>query len=105
MITFPLMMIPVGMRESTPAGVLVGRAYADAYPYSDQEDVKVEDWAISLNNQEEYLDPAFDPDNPDKPSEPFTITFEPLIDEETFNATLKKRHKNKTYKSPYWFHN
>jgi len=49
----------------------------------------------------EYTVYMSDPDNLDKPSEPFTITFEPLIDEETFNATLKKRHKNKTYNSPY----
>ena len=49
----------------------------------------------------EYTVYMSDPDNLDKPSEPFTITFEPLIDEETFNATLKKRQKNKTYNSPY----
>ncbi|MBO4928630.1 MAG: C40 family peptidase [Clostridiales bacterium] len=64
MITFPLMMIPVGMREGTPAGVLVARAYADAYPYSDQEEVLVEDWAIAPVSLEPEIDPGMDPDNP-----------------------------------------
>lgn len=61
MMTFPMMMIPVGLRESTPAGVLVARAYADAYPYDDQvEDALVEDWAITapLNNSDDSVDPT-----------------------------------------------
>ncbi|MBR3033345.1 MAG: hypothetical protein IKH92_10040, partial [Clostridiales bacterium] len=62
MITFPMLMIPVGLRESTPPGVLVGRAYADAYPYSDQEDEKlVEDWALPANTSD-TTDPDVDPD-------------------------------------------
>ena len=83
MITFPVMLIPVGLRESTPAGVLVGRAYADTYPYADQEEVLVEDWAISANT-EETKDPdgqgdpnvtgepdgQNDPDNPDGQIDP-----------------------------------
>ncbi|MBO4688769.1 MAG: C40 family peptidase [Clostridiales bacterium] len=87
MITFPLMMIPVGMRESTPAGVLVGRAYADAYPYDDQEgEATIEDWAIvPVGNQE--IEPTVEPDDPDL-LEP-TIAPEPtkgpekIIDPET----------------------
>lgn len=98
MITFPMMLIPVGLRESTPAGVLVKRAYADAYPYDDQEEVLVEDWAISAikpisdpdsteptdytdllteatseldpNNPEGLDEPPFDPDNPEGLEEP-----------------------------------
>ncbi len=52
MITFPILMIPVGIRQSTPAGVLVGRAYADTYPDSDQEEVLIEEWAIGGNPDE-----------------------------------------------------
>ena len=83
MITFPVMLIPVGLRESTPAGVLVGRAYADTYPYADQEEVLVEDWAISANTEETgdpdgQVDPDVtgtpdgqnDPDNPDGQIDP-----------------------------------
>lgn len=97
MITFPVMMIPVGLRESTPAGVLVGRAYAAAYPYNDQEDnQKYEDWAINYGGSEssdptdETADPTadpsitpdgteatvdptdiIDPNEPDEPDEPY----------------------------------
>ena len=94
MITFPVMMIPVGLRESTPAGVLVGRAYAAAYPYNDQEDnQKYEDWAINFGGSEssdptdETADPTADPSitpdgteatvdptdiiDPDEPDEPY----------------------------------
>ena len=61
MMTFPILMIPVGLRESTPPGVLVGRAYADAYPYSDQEEEKlVEDWALAANTSD-TVDPDTDP--------------------------------------------
>ena len=49
----------------------------------------------------EYTVYMSDPDNPDTPSEPFTVTFEPLIDKDTFEAAEKKRHKNKTYNTPY----
>lgn len=47
MVTFPLMMIPVGLRRGTSAGVLVKRAYADTYPYDDQDEILVEDWAFT----------------------------------------------------------
>ncbi len=50
MITFPILMIPVGLRQSTPAGVLVGRAYADTYPDEEQDEVLFEDWAITSEN-------------------------------------------------------
>jgi len=49
----------------------------------------------------EYTVYMRDPDNTDKPLEPFTITFEPLIDKETFEAASLKRKKNKNYRTPY----
>lgn len=49
----------------------------------------------------EYTIYMRDPDNSDKPLEPFTITFEPLIDQKTYDAAVKKRQLNKTYKAPY----
>lgn len=71
MITFPLMMIPVGMRESTPAGVLVGRAYADAYPYSDQEEESgIEEWAIVPAETTPNTDPSVNPDDPEVTGDP-----------------------------------
>ncbi len=64
MITFPILMIPVGLRQSTPSGVLVSRAYADTYPNADQEEVTVEDWALS-DKEKEGGDPGENPgDNP-----------------------------------------
>ena len=76
MITFPLLMIPVGLRESTPAGVLVGRAYAAAYPDADQQDVLEEDWAIKAEDMvitqdqvgDQDLDPNADPDSGTEPA-------------------------------------
>lgn len=83
MITFPVMLIPVGLRESTPAGVVVARAYADTYPYDDQEEVLLEDWAISAatTTTETTVEPdvtgdpdapqvTIDPDNPEGLEEP-----------------------------------
>lgn len=63
MITFPVLMIPVGLRQSTPAGVLVARAYADTYPDSEEEEVLYEDWALSrlgdidepIEDEQDYL--------------------------------------------------
>lgn len=49
----------------------------------------------------EYTVYMRDPDNTDKPLEPFTITFEPLIDKEAFEAASLKRQKNKNYRTPY----
>ena len=61
MMTFPILMIPVGLRESTPPGVLVGRAYADAYPYSDQEEELVEDWALAADTSVQWIRMGTDP--------------------------------------------
>jgi len=47
MITFPVLMIPIGLRQSTPAGVLVARAYADTYPEAEEEGALYEDWALT----------------------------------------------------------
>ena len=69
MITFPVLMIPVGLRESTPAGVVVGRAYAAAYPYNDQEEVYVEDWAL-VPGSSDVTDPTGDPDGTDPTADP-----------------------------------
>jgi len=49
----------------------------------------------------EYTIYMRDPDNSDRPSEPYTITFEPIIDQKTYDAAVKKRQQNKTYKAPY----
>ena len=69
MITFPVLMIPVGLRESTPPGVVVGRAYAAAYPYNDQEEVYVEDWAL-VPGGTDVTDPTGDPDSTDPTADP-----------------------------------
>ncbi|HOO61428.1 MAG TPA: NlpC/P60 family protein [Bacillota bacterium] len=65
-VTLPLLLLPVGLRESTPAGVLVGRAYAATYPTTDQEEVLIEDWALSadeLSSEQPVseTDPSVDP--------------------------------------------
>ena len=49
----------------------------------------------------EYTIYMRDPDNADKPLEPFTITFDPLIDRETYEAVVKKRHRNNVSRAPY----
>lgn len=79
MITFPVMLIPVGLRESTPAGVLVARAYADTYPYDDQEEVLVEDWAITAQttSDESEIDPTSDTEVTVDPSEDPDGTVDP----------------------------
>lgn len=56
--TMPMMLIPVGLREGTPAGVLVARAYADAYPFDDQQETLIEDWAITMPEIEESSTPS-----------------------------------------------
>ena len=90
MMTFPMLMIPVGLRESTPPGVLVGRAYADAYPYSDQEEeVLVEDWALQAgvtDTENTDIDPTADPssdptsDPSADPTEDPNATVDPSLD-------------------------
>ena len=42
-----------------------------------------------------------DPDNKDLDPEPFTLTFEPLIDQETFEAAAEKRNNKKSTDNPY----
>jgi hypothetical protein len=42
-----------------------------------------------------------DPDNKKKPSEPFTLTFDPLIDQATFEAAKAKREDKKSSRTPY----
>lgn len=49
----------------------------------------------------EYTVYMSDPDNKDLEPEPFTITFEPLIDQETFDAATEKRDLKKSTDSPY----
>ena len=49
----------------------------------------------------EYTVFMTDPDNKDKEPEPFTLTFEPLIDKETFDKATEKRKTNKSTKEPY----
>jgi len=49
----------------------------------------------------EYTVYMTDPDNKDREPEPFTLTFEPLIDKETFDKATEKRQKNKCSKEPY----
>ena len=49
-ITFPMMLIPVGLRQGTPNGILVARAYEETYPDDEQEEILIEDWAINREN-------------------------------------------------------
>ena len=49
----------------------------------------------------EYTVYMTDPDNKDKEPEPFTLTFEPLIDKETYDKATEKRHNNKKGREPY----
>ena len=49
----------------------------------------------------EYTVYMTDPDNKDKEPEPFTLSFEPLIDKETFDKATEKRKTNKSTKEPY----
>ena len=79
MITFPVMMIPVGLRESTPPGVVVARAYADTYPYDDQEEVLVEDWAITAqsSSSETTVDPTSTTSDTSDPTANTETTIDP----------------------------
>ena len=49
----------------------------------------------------EYTVYMTDPDNKDKEPEPFTLTFDPLIDKETYDKATEKRKTNKSTKEPY----
>ncbi len=49
----------------------------------------------------EYTVYMTDPDNKDREPEPFTLTFEPLIDKETYDKATEKRRTNKSTKEPY----
>lgn len=49
----------------------------------------------------EYTIYMNDPDNKEKEPEPFTVTFEPLIDQETYEAVTKKREKQRNSRTPY----
>lgn len=49
----------------------------------------------------EYTVFMTDPDNKDREPEPFTITFEPLIEKETYDKATEKRANNKSSKDPY----
>ena len=86
MITFPVLMIPVGLRESTPAGVIVGRAYAAAYPDNDQEEVYIEDWALVPSGSSTDTDPSGDPDSTDPTADP-TANTDPSIDPDLTDPT------------------
>lgn len=48
MVTLPVLLLPVGVRDGAPAYVVVNRAYAAAYPYDPtKQTVLVEKWAIT----------------------------------------------------------
>ena len=49
----------------------------------------------------EYTIYMNDPDNQDKEPEPFTLTFEPLIDKETYDAVERKRSRQVNCREPY----
>ena len=49
----------------------------------------------------EYTVYLSDPDDKNKAPEPFTITFEPLISKETYEAAESKRKSNKSSREPY----
>lgn len=49
----------------------------------------------------EYIVYMSDPDNKDLPPEPFTITFEPLIDKDTYDAATEKRRFQRATTTPY----
>lgn len=49
----------------------------------------------------EYTVFMTDPDNKEREPEPFTLTFEPLIDKETYDKATKKRESNRSSKEPY----
>lgn len=49
----------------------------------------------------EYTVYMSDPDNKEREPEPFTLTFEPLIDKETYDKATEKRATNKSSRDPY----
>lgn len=49
----------------------------------------------------EYTVYMNDPDNKEREPEPFTITFDPLIDKETYDKATEKRRVNKSTSEPY----
>jgi cell wall-associated NlpC family hydrolase len=53
MVALPVFLLPIGMREGTPADILVGRAYAAANPVDPEEvTVLIEDWAINVEGKD-----------------------------------------------------
>lgn len=51
MVTLPVLLLPVGIRNGAPAYIIVNRAYAAAYPYDPaKQTVLVEKWAITGTN-------------------------------------------------------
>jgi hypothetical protein len=49
----------------------------------------------------EYTVYMTDPDNRDKPAEPFTVTFEPIIDKEIYDIASRKRAEQRNKRAPY----
>jgi len=48
MVTLPVLLLPVGVRDGAPSYIIVNRAYAAAYPYDPaKQTVLVEKWAIT----------------------------------------------------------
>lgn len=46
-VALPVLLLPVGLRQGTPADFLVGRAYAQAFPYDpNEQEILVEQWAL-----------------------------------------------------------
>ncbi|MBR3056354.1 MAG: C40 family peptidase [Clostridiales bacterium] len=57
-VTLPVLLVPIGLRKGTPAGVRVARAYADLYSENDDATPLVEEWAISAKKEEgAFTDP------------------------------------------------
>ena len=56
-VALPVLLLPVGLRQGTPADFMVGRAYAQAFPYDpDEKEILVEQWALSATPDQASVD-------------------------------------------------
>lgn len=71
-VALPVLLLPVGVRQGTPADFLVGRAYAQAFPYNpNEEEILVEQWALSSASDQASVDGLEDaPEGEELPLDP-----------------------------------
>ena len=101
-VALPVLLLPVGLRDGTPADLLVGRAHAAAYPYDpNKEIVLVEQWALpavdsadGIENSDEIIT-----DGPDAVTPAAEVT--PGPGEEDLPAGLIEVGEGQTVKATY----